>query len=78
MIQSKLVDEISLSFPGLFIIGKYMEIRFKNSGYHAISSVLKVKISNILPELNKIVFVYILGFIFSGVCPAKTDLQTIY
>ena len=32
MIQEKLVDEISLSFLELFIIGKYVKIRFKNWG----------------------------------------------
>ena len=28
----KLVDEISLNFPELFIIGQYVKIRFKNKG----------------------------------------------
>ena len=28
--QQKLVDEISLNFPGLFIIGKYVKIKFEN------------------------------------------------
>ena len=32
MIKEKLVDEISLNFPELFIIGKYVKIRFKNFG----------------------------------------------
>ena len=30
--QQKLVDEFSLNFPGLFIVGKYVKIRFKNRG----------------------------------------------
>ena len=30
MIQEKLVDGISLNFPELFIIGKYVKITFKN------------------------------------------------
>ena len=30
MIQKKLVDEISLNFPELFIKGKYVKIKFKN------------------------------------------------
>ena len=30
MIQLKLVDEISLNFPELFITGKYVKIRLKN------------------------------------------------
>ena len=29
----KLVDEISLNFPELFITGKYVKIRFKNYFY---------------------------------------------
>ena len=32
MIQQKLVHEISLNFPELFITGKYVKIRFKNRG----------------------------------------------
>ena len=32
MIQEKLVDEISLNFPELFIIRHYIKIRFKNRG----------------------------------------------
>ena len=36
MIQQKLVDEISLNFPVLFIIGKYAKIRFKLGDHHAI------------------------------------------
>ena len=31
-IQQKLVDEISLNFPELVIIGKYVKISFKNKG----------------------------------------------
>ena len=36
MIQKKLVDEISLNFPELFMEEKYVKIRFKNRGHHAI------------------------------------------
>ena len=32
MIQKKLVDEISINFPQLFIIGNYVKIRFENKG----------------------------------------------
>ena len=32
MIQSKLRNEISLNFPELLLIGKYVKIRFKNRG----------------------------------------------
>ena len=36
MIKEKLVDEISLNFPELFIIGKYVQIGLKTLGHHAI------------------------------------------
>ena len=42
----KLVDEISLNFPELFITGKYVKIRFKSRGspyYFLSSSGLKIK-----------------------------------
>ena len=32
MIQQKVVDEICLNFSVLFIIGKYVKIKFKNRG----------------------------------------------
>ena len=32
----KLVDEISLTFPELFIIEKYVKIMFKKRGHHVI------------------------------------------
>ena len=38
MIQEKLDDEISLNFPELFVIGKYVKIRFKN-----IRNILKIE-----------------------------------
>ena len=72
MIQYKLVDEISLNFPELFIIGKI-------GGDHAIFRVPEVKRSKILPKLiEKTVFVYIIGFLFYGVSRAKTDLRNKY
>ena len=46
MIQKKVFDEISLNFPELFIIGKYVKIRFKNWGspcYFVISRGQKIK-----------------------------------
>ena len=46
MIQKKVFDEISLNFPELFIIGKYVKIRFKNWGspcYFLISRGQKIK-----------------------------------
>ena len=30
MMRKKLTDEISLNFPELFIVGKYVKVRFKN------------------------------------------------
>ena len=51
--QKKLADEISLNFPELFVRGKYLKIRFRNRGHHAIFSVLEVKRSIILQKLNK-------------------------
>ena len=72
MIQYKLVDEICLNFPELFIIGKI-------GGDHAIFRVPEVKRSKILPKLiEKTVFVYIIGFLFYGVSRAKTDLRNKY
>ena len=72
MIQYKLVDEMSLNFPELFIIGKI-------GGDHAIFRVPEVKRSKILPKLiQKTVFVYIIGFLFYGVSRAKTDLRNKY
>ena len=53
MIQQKLVDEISLNFPELFIKGKYVNIRLKTGGHYAIFGVLGVKRSKILQKLNK-------------------------
>ena len=36
MIQQKTVDGISSNFPEFLIIGKYLKIRFKTGGHHAI------------------------------------------
>ena len=36
MIQLKFVDEFSLNFAELLITEKYVKIRFKNKGHHAI------------------------------------------
>ena len=36
MTQLKLVDEISLNFPELFIIGKYAKSDLKTGDHHAI------------------------------------------
>ena len=36
MIQLKFVDEFSLNFAELLTTEKYVKIRFKNKGHHAI------------------------------------------
>ena len=77
MIQWKLVDEISLNFPELFIKGKYVKIKFKNREspcYFLSSRGQKIKnITKIEHWTKETVFVYILGFIFYDVSHVKTD-----
>ena len=46
------MDKISLNFPELFIIGKYVKIGFKNWSCYAIFLVLEVKRSKTLQKLN--------------------------
>ena len=61
----------------LFIIGKYVKIRFKNRG--SACYFLEVRRSKTLQKLNKeTVLAYILGFVFYGVSRAKTDLHNKY
>ena len=43
MIQEKLDDEISLNFSELFVIGKYVKIRFKNIRNKNIRNILKIE-----------------------------------
>ena len=43
MIQEKLDNEISLNFPELFVIGKYVKISFKNIRNKNIRKVLKIE-----------------------------------
>ena len=43
MIQEKLDDEISLNFTELFVIGKYVKIRFKNIRNKNIKNILKIE-----------------------------------
>ena len=52
----------------------------KTRGHHAIFSALEVKGSKVLKKIERkrLVFVYILGFIFYGVSRAKTDLHNQY
>ena len=76
----KLVDEISLNFPNLVVIRKYVKkSSLKTRGRHAVFSVLEIKTLKMLQKLNKqTTFVYIIGFIFYGVSGAKTDLYNKY
>ena len=73
MIHWKVVDEISLNFADLFIIGKYAKIRFKNRRlpYQKDQKYYK-------NWAKETAFVDILGFIFYGVSRAKTDLHNKY
>ena len=74
-----LVDEMSLNFPALFIIEKYVRTRSKNMGHHAIFRVLEIRRPKILQKSNKR---YCLGlhswFHFYGISRAKTDLHNKY
>ena len=80
MIQKIRVDEISLNFRELFIVGKYEKIRSKNRGSpHCFLSSRAQKIKNIIKiEKKEIIFVCILGFTFYDVSHAKTDLHNKY
>ena len=76
MIHKKL-DEISLTFPELFIIKKYLKTRFKNR--RPLCYILEVKRSKILQQLNQRDYCCnILGFIFYVDSCAKTDLHSKY
>ena len=81
MIQSQFVHEISLNFPELFIIGKYIKIRFKNKGspcYFLSSRGQKIK--NITKIEQKILplFTFLFSFHFYGISRTKTDLHNKY
>ena len=74
------VDEISLIFPELFIIGKYVKNRFKRRGspcYFLSTRAQKIK-KYYKHWIKEILFVCILGFIFNGASCAKTDLHNKY
>ena len=77
MIQQKLVDEISITFPELFIIEKHVKIRFKNRAPSCYF--LEVKRWKISQKLNLTDhFCNIFDFIFYAVSLAKTDLHSKY
>ena len=72
MIDRKVVDEISLSFPELIIIGKYVEIRLKNRRppYQKIKNITRI-------EQKRLLFLHS-WFHFYGFSLAKTDLHNKY
>ena len=43
-----LVDELSLNFPELFIIKKYVKFRSKNKGHHHVKAKMHYMINHIL------------------------------
>ena len=76
MIQEKLVDEISLSFPDLFIIGKYVKIRFKKSGvtcYFLSSRGQKIQHITKIKHARLFLFTFLVSFLHD-VCHTKADL----
>ena len=79
MIQEKLVDEISLNFPELFVTGKYVKIRFKNMMppcYFLVSRGQNIR--NILKIEQTTVFLFTFWFHFYGVFHGKTDSHNKY
>ena len=74
------VDKISLNFPELFMIGKYVKIRFKNreSPCHFLGSKRPKDQKYYKNWTRETVFVYIPGFIFYGASCTKTDLHNKY
>ena len=76
--QQKLVDEISLNFPELFIIGKYIKIKFKNraSPYYFLSS-RGQKIENTTKIEPKQLFLFKFLVSFFMACLAQKLIYTI-
>ena len=65
MIQQKLAYEISLIFPELIIIGKYLKIRFKNWGrlcYFLSSRGQKIKNITKIEHARLILFTFLVSF----------------
>ena len=61
----KLVDEISLNFLELFIIGKYVKIRFKNRGspcYFLSSRGQKIKNITKIEQKRLLLFTFLVSF----------------
>ena len=80
MIQLKLVDEISLNFPELFIIGKYVKIRFKNRGlpcYFLSSRDRKIKNITKIEQKRLFLFTFFISF-FMAFLAKKTVLHNKY
>ena len=73
MIQLKLVDEISLNFPELFITGKYVKIGFRNRGspcYFLSSRGQKIKNITKIEQKRLFLFTFLVSF--------ETDLDNKY
>ena len=65
MIQYKVVDKISLNFPKLFIIGKYVKIRFKNRGspcYFLSSRGQKIENITKIEQKGLFLFLFLVSF----------------
>ena len=78
MMQEKLVDEISLNFPELFVIGKYVKIRFKNWGspcYFLSYRGKKIKDITKIEHTRPFLFTLLVSFFTAY---AKTDLHKKY
>ena len=73
MIQQNLVDQISLNFPELFIIAKYVKVRFKNSGspcYFLSSRDQKIKNITKIEYTRLFLFTFLVSF-FMGFLARK-------
>ena len=65
MIQYKVVNKISLNFPKLFIIGKYVKIRFKNRGspcYFLSSRGQKIENITKIEQKGLFLFLFLVSF----------------
>ena len=68
MIQWKLVDEISLNFPELFIIGKYVKNKFKSRGsscYFLSSRGQKIKNITKIEQKRLFLFTFLVSFVMA-------------
>ena len=67
----KIVNEISINLPELFITGKYVKIKFKNGVTVLLQRVLEVKRSKMLQKIEELsLFTFLVSF-FMGVLVQK-------